>query len=153
MGVVFNPIENEFNFFRSSTTIVNGVPMVQDLTRGKTLSLARPIFQATLSGQNISDRYLKIGEVPTQSLQGMFIPRPATITGLWAKSRSTGNWTIEVRRNGTPISLVGITVSGGSGFDADMDLDLDAGDTLQVFANGSNISHIIAGVELAWRVL
>lgn len=131
---------------------VNGVPVFQDTVRGKALSLTRPVFTASAFGNGITDRYLKIGEVPTQALQGMVMPRNATITGLWAKSRSTANWTIEVRKNGVPLSLVSLAITAGQGADPNVDMDLLAGDVLQVFANGSNISHIIAGVEVAWRV-
>lgn len=134
-----------------TVVLIDGVPMIVDNIRGKTLSVARPVVQATLFGQNMSQRYLKIGEVPTQSSQGFILPRAATITGLWAKSRSLGNWTIEVRKNGLPVSLVGLAITGGQGLDPEVDFDLDAGDTLQVFANGASMSHIIAGVELAWR--
>lgn len=135
-----------------SVQVVNGVPVFQDAIRSKTLSLARPVFTASAFGNNMSDRYLKIGEVPAQGSQGMVMPRDATITGLWAKSRSTGNWTIEIRKNGIPLSLVGLAISGGQGADPNVDMDLNAGDVLQVFANGSNMSHIVAGIEVAWRV-
>lgn len=86
------------------------------------------------------------------SEQGFLIPRPATITGLWAKSRSQQAWTIEVRKNGIPITLVSVPVVTSKGYDGSIDVDLQPGDWIQLFLNGNAVEHPIACCELAWRL-
>jgi len=137
----------------SLTTVehVDGVPMIQDPNRGKTLSMARPIIMGTWCGRNICNRYLKIGDVPSINDQGFYLPRKATITGIWGKSRSTGSWTIEARKNGVQLSVANTSISGGTGESSNIDVDLNEGDCLQVYASGTGISHPIGAVEIAWR--
>jgi hypothetical protein len=136
---------------QQSIFVVGGVPYFYDPARGKYLSLARPIIRAGAYGEGVTSRYLRIEDVAASGLQGFFLPRAATVTGLWAKSRSTAPWVVEVRRNGIALTIVSETITGGSGGDANIDMDLDAGDWVQVFALGTNIEHIVAAVEIAWR--
>jgi hypothetical protein len=129
---------------------IGGVPMLTDPLRNKLLSVARPSFLFNSFGQVVKNRYLKVGEVPTQSQQGVLITRDATITGISVKSRSTGAWTAEVRKNGGTAAIITQSVSSGEGLNDIIDIDLDAGDHVQMFVNGT-ASHIIASLEIAWR--
>jgi hypothetical protein len=132
--------------------IDNGVPYFWDSDRSKMLSLARPIIRGGAYGEAIDSRYLKMEDVATAGAQGFLIPRKATLTGLWGKSRSNGNWTLEVRKNGSAITLASVIISSGSGQDSFVDLDLDEGDFVQFFAVGNDISHPIVAMEIAWRL-
>ena len=130
-----------------------GVIYIEDPDRGnKLLSLARPVFTAGWKGQAIKDRYLQMSDVAMAGSQGILLPRKATITGIWAKSRSTGSWTMEVRKNGTPITVISTPIAGGDGKAAFLDVDFDEDDVLQIFASGSGIAHPLACVELGWRL-
>lgn len=135
-------------------TIINsgGVPYLFDVTRDKNLSLARPMMQAGAYGAAITNRYLRMSDVASAGPQGFPIFRPATITAMAARSRSTGAWTAEVRRNGVAVTLASIAVSARMGYDAHIDVDVEPGDWLQVFASGVDIDHPIVAVELAWRL-
>ena len=139
----------------STTEIVwsDGIPYLLDPDRGKLLSLPRPIITGAYYGKNQASRYLRISGVATAGEQGFYIPRDATITAMWAKSRSVGNWILEVRRNGIAINLAAITINIGAGSDTVLDLDVDAGDCLQLRLNGSGVDHPIASVEIAWRLV
>ena len=131
---------------------VDGIPMHPDPDRGKTLSLSRPLIQASTHGNSKCNIYLRIGgDVPSAGKQGMLLPRKATITGIWAKSRSTSTWTIEARRNGVSLTLASATITGGKGSATNIDIDLDAGDHLQIYASGMDIDFPTAAVEIAWR--
>jgi hypothetical protein len=132
-------------------SFVDGVPMVFDPNRSKILSLARPPITAGWCAKNVVDRYLAMDQVPSKGAQGFYLPRKATITGIWAKSRSTGTWTVEARRNNVSLTLASTTITGGSGEASNIDIDMDEGDCLQIFASGSGISHPVAAVEIAWR--
>lgn len=135
----------------SQIEFVDGVPMMPDPGRGKTLSISRSIVRAGDFGQNISDRYLSMDDIPSMNKQGFLLPRPATLTGLWAKSRSTGGWIAEVRRNGVELTVAGISVSGGSGENSNINIDLDEGDVLQIYASGMNVEFPLVKAEIAWR--
>lgn len=143
------------SFLSSATTgaivFIDGLGYYFDPVRGKYLAVSRTILSAGQFGQNQNSRYMRMSDVPMQAAQGFLLPRDATITGLWAKSRSTSAWSVEVRKNGAPITLVAVPISGGSGSDLTLNYDLNAGDVLQIFQSGSAIDHPIAGIEFAWR--
>lgn len=129
---------------------IDGIAYADDPSRGKRLSINRPILTAGHYGQNQNNRYLRMQDVPMAGDQGFLMPRNATIIGLWAKSRSTSPWNIEVRKNGAPITLVTVPVSG-FGSDLTLNFDLNAGDTVQIYLAGSSVDHPIAGLEFAYR--
>ncbi len=128
-----------------------GVAFSFDPTRGKNLSVSRPVYNAGVYGLNHSNLYLRVAGVTTAGGAGIIVPRSATITALFAKSRSGTAWAIEVRKNDVPITLVSVPVVGGFGSDPQLDIDVDAGDTLEFYLSGSGVDHPIAGLEIAWR--
>jgi hypothetical protein len=133
-------------------TYDGGVPYTLDPSRNKLLSLARPMFTAGYQGFGVTSRYLQVpGDVATMGQQGILLPRAATITAIAAKSRTTGGWLFEVRRNGVNMTVASQAVSMGAGSNPNLNIDLDAGDWLQFFANGTNIGFPVASIELAWR--
>lgn len=130
-----------------------GVPYTVDPTRNKSLSLARVVHHAGAHGLGVTNRYLQVaGDVAAMGEQGILIQRAATITGMTAKSRTTGGWTFEVRKNGANITVASLAVSGGLGSDPVLDIDLNEGDWLQFFVSGTNIGFPVVSVELAWRL-
>jgi hypothetical protein len=56
---------------------VDGVPMIGDPDRNKTLSMARPIIIAGDFGHGVTNRYLSIEDVPTSGAKGFLVPRAA----------------------------------------------------------------------------
>lgn len=129
----------------------DGVLYYVDTLRNKVLSTNRTTPIGSYCGQNQKNRYMKFGDVVGKGNTGFLCPRAATITALWAKSRSTGSWTIEARRNDSPITLVSVGVTAGKGSNMVLDFDLNAGDYVQLFINGTGIDQPIASIELAWR--
>jgi hypothetical protein len=145
---------NDLLAFTQQQAIIydGGVPYTLDPIRNKFLSLARPVFIAGYQGLGVTNRYLEVpGDVTTMGQQGVLLPRAATITAITAKSRSSGGWLFEVRRNGVNLTVASQAVSVGVGSSPNLNVDLDAGDWLQFFANGTNIGFPVASVELAWR--
>jgi len=148
---------NELCSFLSSTVITpliqdGGVAYYNDVLRTKKLSTHRATVVGAYYGLNQSSRYLKIADVTSAGSQGFFIPRPATITGMWAKSRSTSSWTFEARKNGVATAISSISVSSSFGSAIALDVDLSAGDHLQLYLSGTGIDHPIVACELAWRL-
>ena len=129
----------------------DGVPFIYDPIRMKHLSLNRALVPAGFYGTNGTDLYLRVSDVPSAGKQGFYCERNGTITALWAKSRSIGAWTLEVHKNGIPITLVSATINGGKGGDRDTDIDVSSGDWLQFYLNGTGVSYVNAFVEIAYR--
>ena len=132
---------------------IDGIGYSLDPTRNKFLSLNRHFITAGAYGLTITDRYLKVAEVPTAGDQGLLMMRDGTITGIVAKSRSTASWDLEVRKNGVPLTVVSLSVSSGGTVNKSIDVDFDAGDLIQIFMDGSNVEHPIVQIEHAWRVV
>ena len=119
---------------------------------GKTLSFEKQIITATDYGKVVTDRYLRVGRVPTQGEQGVLMPRDGTILGIRAKCRNDVAWTLEVRKNGAPINVASISIVNGEGYVNLVDIDFDEGDYLQIYLNGTGVSYPITQVEVAWRI-
>jgi hypothetical protein len=129
----------------------NGTPYIKDPARDKMLSLSRPVISSAYYGQNQSSRYLKIGGV-TSSGNGFLAPRKGTITALWAKSRDASSWTIEIRKNDSPVVLASTPIVSGWGKVDLLSVNFDEGDYLQLYLNGVAVDHPIACFEFAWRI-
>lgn len=135
----------------SDIFFVDGVGYHYDPSRQKFLSVDRHYAVAGGYGLKVKNRYLKIAEVPTQGEQGLRMPRAGTITGLAVKSRSTDTYFMEIRRNGIPLTMVSLEVTGGGLHANNIDIDFDEGDHLQFYLDGQ-AEHPIAQLETAWRV-
>lgn len=129
---------------------VDGVGYIYEPTRQKHLSISRPVITAAYYGLNQSSRYLRIDGVTTSGT-GFVVPRRATITALWGKSRSENGWSIELRKNDSPIALTNANVTNGFGKADLLNIDVDEGDYIQMFLNGNGVDHPIACFEFAWR--
>ena len=131
---------------------VDGVPSLEDTTRGnKVLSLSRPVFAAGHYGNAAVNMYLKSERmIPTMGSSGHLLPRPATITGIWGKSKSTASWTFEVRKNGVSSVEESVTITSGKGSKTALNIDLSADDCLQFYMNGA-ADFPQAWIEIAWR--
>jgi len=136
----------------ASIIFIDGYAYHYHPTIGKTLSIEKQIITATDYGENVTNRYLRVGRVPGQGEQGVIMPRDGTIMGIRAKCRNNASWTMEVRKNGAPITVASIPIVNGDGYANLVNIDFDEGDFLQIYLNGDNISYPITQVEVAWRV-
>jgi hypothetical protein len=150
--ILSSAIQGLYNLIApNAITYVGGVPYTLDPNRGYQVSLPRAYHEAGWYGNNITNRYLKVGGVTTGAT-GILMPRDAVITGLWAKSRNAISWTIELRKNGIPITLVSVPITSGEGYDGNLSITVDQGDYIQFYASGTSIDHPIAVAEIAWRI-
>jgi hypothetical protein len=133
-------------------TWTDGVPYILDPVRFKQISANRQIYMAGYYGQNQGTRFLKIEGVTTVGNHGILMPRNAVITGLFAKSRSTGNWSVNIKKNDNPTTLVNIPVVGSLGSNMNLNVDLNANDYAQIELVGSGVDHPTVGLEIAWRL-
>jgi len=146
-------ISRLFSLMSTATiTWIGGVPYSYDPSRSKNISVCRPVYMAGYYGQNQSDRFLKVEGITTITNHGILMPRNAVITGLYGKSRSSGNWTIEIKKNDNPTTLVSVPIVGSAGSNMNLNIDLNAGDFAQIKMVGSGVDHPIVGLEIAWRL-
>jgi len=91
----------------------------------------------------VTDVYLQgAGGVPA-NLSGFVVPLDAQIIGMSAACETNASWVAEVRRNGTATVLASLTFSSSRKeyevFSAPV--DIDAGDELQVYCNGTGVPY------------
>lgn len=101
---------------------------------------------------NTTNVYLRgPGAVP-MNLAGFVIPFPAKIVGLSAATRGAETWTFEVRKNNSATVIASLTLTGVErDYDDSLNVDIDAGDELQFYCNGSGINSPSGSVVLRRR--
>ncbi|RLI87986.1 MAG: hypothetical protein DRP01_00100 [Archaeoglobales archaeon] len=92
-------------------------------------------------GAAISNVYLRgPGGTPTNQ-SGFVIPYDATIVALSLATTGAHTWTLEVRKNNNPAVIASLTVAAlERTYDSTINVDIDAGDELQLYCNGTNIN-------------
>lgn len=144
------PTENQVE---GELAVVDGLLYAYDSTRSKWLSVNREQVWAARAANNATDIYLRIHDRVVSFLSSYRALRDGTITGLVANTRIAETWTLEVRINGAASSSATLAVTAATGAqDSTIDVDISAGDTIELYCNGTNISFPVGGVEIAWRV-
>lgn len=123
-------------------------------SRNKWLSVQREhlIFSGRNNASN-KDEYLWSNRVNTMQA-GVRLKRKCCLVGLSAQFGASGTADIKIRKNGSTTDLATLSVSAAEGNESNaLNLDLDAGDHLQVYldSSGSNIKTPLVQVELAYR--
>jgi hypothetical protein len=134
------------------TSFIGGILYVYDGTRSKWLSVERQMWWAARNG-NATNLYLRGPDGLASSSTGYRAMRNGTIVGLVAQTDSAHTWTLEVRKNGvvTPIASLTLTAVAGSSTTS-TNVDISAGDEIQLYCNGTAVPQPLAAVEIAWRV-
>jgi len=103
-------------------------------------------------GDKVSNVYLRgPGAVP-MNLAGFVIPFDAKIIALSAATRGSESWTFEVRKNNVATPIASLALAGVErAFDAAVDVDIDAGDELQFYCNGTDIDNPSGSVVVRRR--
>lgn len=134
--------------------VVDGRLWVYDNTRSKWLSADRLTASAGRKGR-AKNSYLRILDGQASNLTGYRLPRKATITAIAAQTRNNETWILRVRKNGNPTDIASLAMSNvAGGHDTTVDVDLDEGDRVQLYADTTSffgISDPFVWVEIAWR--
>ena len=109
-------------------------------------------FSAGRAGATISNVYLRgPGGVPT-NLAGYIIPLNGTIFSLSMGSAGPYAWTLEIRKNNSVTVLTSLTTLGTEERKyATVSVDVDAGDELQFYCNGTNVPAPAGSIYLRRR--
>lgn len=134
-------------------SIVNNVLSVYDKTRTKWLSVYRDnIVFSGRDNSNNQDEYARVGQF-TSNQAGYKILFDATLVGITVQTRSAGTYGVQVRRNGNTSSVYALPVlASDNASDNAVNTDLNAGDEIQVYLDGSSIDRPLITLILAQRV-
>jgi len=132
-------------------TIVSGVPVFQDPTRGnKQMSISRIPFEASKKG-NVADTYLQSLNGIANSLVGNRMPYAGTIVSMTVQNDRSNTFLLRIRKNGSLTNLATLTVSSALGAtDISTNVDFSAGDLIEFYIEGTSNSPI-ARIEVCWR--
>lgn len=136
----------------SSLIQASGILWQLDDLRSKHLSVNREMLIA--QRRKARNAYLWSSGSLALFETGYKMIRDGTIVGLTARSASTQNWNIQVRKNDVLANLLSVAVVGGETIRDDLNVDFNKGDVIQVFCDtGTNvIEGVIALIEIAWRL-
>ena len=68
--------------------------------------------------------------------------RDATITAITAQTNAADTWILEIRKNDSSTVIASLTMTTQEGNHSNtLNIDVDEGDFLQAYCNGSNIAH------------
>lgn len=127
---------------------------VYDEVRAKWLSSDRLYAIAGRNGR-AKNLYLRVIDGQPSNVTGYYMLRKATIVALSATTRNNETWTLHIRKNGDITNLCSLPISNTSGNDdKTLNVDLDEGDLVQVFAETTNFLGIkdpFIMIEIAWR--
>jgi hypothetical protein len=132
----------------------NGLLAIYDKSnsRNKFLSVQRQfmIFHGRNNANNTNE-HARIGEIPSNN-SGNRVIRNATIVGMSIQTKGNETWTAEIRKNGVVTVITSLAAAAASGNETGaLNVDVNAGDEIQAFINGSQVDRPIIKVELAYR--
>ena len=138
-------------------SLINGQLAVYDKSnsRNKFLSVAR--YQAVFSGRdhdNNKDEYLRTNGAFVSNKTGFRVTQACTIVAITLESAGATAWTARVRKNYLAANIASKATGGARGVqDITLNVDLAAGETMQVFLDsaGVNIDRPNVIVEYAYK--
>jgi len=138
----------------SELKVDEGRLWVYDEVRDKWLSPDRLFAIAGRDGR-AKNLYLRLIDDHPSNLTGYRMLRKATIVAIAAQTRNNETWTLQIRKNGDPTNLYSLPISSVSGaHNTVVDVDVDEGDQVQMFAETTNFLGIkdpFVMIEIAWR--
>lgn len=120
-------------------------------SRNRFLGVARQYM--TFSGRdsaNNSNEYLRVG-LFTSNQAGIRLMRNATLTGISAQTNGAETWNVRVRKNGVVTDLATLVLSAVSGAQDEYNVDFDAGDSVEVYLDGTQIDRPLVTLEFRER--
>jgi len=124
----------------SSVPGVNVQEALDNLAGGVT-GASDMFFSGGRQGSTITDVYLRGPGGTPMNLSGFVIPFDAKIVALSAATRDAETWVFEVRKNNNTSPIASLSVVGVErDYDDSLSVDINAGDELQFYCNGTNIA-------------
>lgn len=130
----------------------DGILYIYDGTRSKWLSVDRTMVGWGRNSGNTSNEYLRQFNGAQSNNNGWRMVRDGTITAITAQSNASQSWTLEIRKNDatTVITSLNMTAQAGN-HNNSLNIDINEGDFIQAYCNGSSIDYPQTLIEIAWR--
>lgn len=130
----------------------DGILYVFDGSRSKWLSVDRVMIGWGRNSNNTTDEYLRQFNGSLSDENGWRMIRNGTITAITAQTNASSSWTLEIRKNDdiTNILILDLTSEEGK-HNNNVNIDVNEGDFIQAFCNGTDISNPQTLIEIAWR--
>ncbi|MBT8315313.1 MAG: hypothetical protein KJP26_12710 [Maribacter sp.] len=78
--------------------------------------------------------------------------RDGTITAITAQSNASQTWTLEIRKNDATTVITSLNMTAQTGNHSNsLNIDINEGDYIQAYCNGSSIDYPQTLIEIAWR--
>ncbi|MCG8754183.1 hypothetical protein [Tenacibaculum finnmarkense] len=130
----------------------NGILYIYDGTRAKWLSVDRTMVGWGRNNANTGNEYLRQFNGAQSNRNGWRMIRNATITAISAQTDINQTWTLEIRKNDGTTAIASLTITNQQGnHNNTLNIDVNEGDFIQAYCNGTNVSHPETLIEIAWR--
>ncbi|MCG8804784.1 hypothetical protein G1K75_03845 [Tenacibaculum finnmarkense] len=130
----------------------NGILYIYDGTRAKWLSVDRTMVGWGVNNANTGNEYLRQFNGAQSSQNGWRMIRNGTITAISAQTDINQTWTLEIRKNDGTTAIASLTITNQQGnHNNTLNIDVNEGDFIQAYCNGTNVSHPETLIEIAWR--
>jgi hypothetical protein len=123
-----------------------------DPIRNKMLSIARYQFFAGRYSQNVTLEYLRFDDGIPGTSSGRVIRNNATIVSLGGMTSDVSSWYLKIFKYGSNSPILSQQIGTKSFTFNSLNIDVNAGDILQFFVDGTNIKMPLVELELAWRL-
>jgi len=134
--------------------MAGGILAVYDKSnaRNKWLSVGREYMIFTgRNNSNNTNEYARLGHIPSNNT-GNRLQVNKTLVGMSIQTKVAETWTAEVRKNGSATVIASLTATTAIGASSvALNVDLVAGDEVQVFINGTHIDRPIIKLEFAQK--
>jgi hypothetical protein len=110
-------------------------------------------FQFERANNTVTNLYLRGPDRQPSNISSYRLDRDARIIGIAAGGRIgvSQTWTAEVRRNGVTTPLASLAISAADGAEGAFSVDVDQGDVIQGYMNGTSIDRPSMTVYLEER--
>jgi len=133
--------------------MITNVLAVYDKTNSRNRFLSVHREYMTFSGRdnaNNSNEYARLGEFTSNQAGGRLM-RNMTLTGISAQTNGAETWTVRVRKNGVVTNLASLALAAVSGAQGEFNVDFNAGDSVEVFIDGTSVDRPLIRLEFRQR--
>ncbi|MCD8451985.1 hypothetical protein LNI90_07800 [Tenacibaculum dicentrarchi] len=130
----------------------NGILYIYDGTRMKWLSVDRTMIGWGRDSNNTTDQYLRQFNGAPSNKNGWRMIRNATITAITAQTDIDQTWTLEIRKNDGTTAIASLIMTNQQGNHNNiLNIDVNEGDFIQAYCNGTSVDFPETLIEIAWR--
>ena len=136
---------------RARIVVLPNGSFMWDSARDKLLSIARYTFSAGRYSKTVKNEYLRFDDGVPGTASGKIVKYDATIVGIGGMTQTSGSWRLKVFKYGSFTPIINLLITNQAFIYNNLNVDVNAGDVLQFYAEGNNIKMPLVELEFAWR--